>query len=70
VPVVTRRYEREIGYTTAQYLDVLGTYSGHRALDPPAREALFACLAALADERHGGRVVKRYLFELVVARRP
>jgi SAM-dependent methyltransferase len=69
-PVVTRRYERDIGYTTAEYLDVLATYSNHRALDPAAREDLFACLAALADSEHGGRVVKRYLFELAVAARP
>ena len=68
-PAVTRRYEREIGYTTAEYLDLLATYSGHRALDAGPRADLFDCLAALADEHHGGRITKRYLFELTVARR-
>ena len=64
-----RRYERDIAYTTAEYLDVLATYSGHIALAPDAREALFACIAALIDGRHGGEIAKRYLLELAVARR-
>lgn len=29
-PPVTRSYERDIPYTTAEYVDVLNTYSGHR----------------------------------------
>jgi SAM-dependent methyltransferase len=64
-----RRYERDIAYTTAEYLDVLATYSNHIALAPPARDELFACIAGLIDGRHGGRIAKRYLFELGVARR-
>jgi len=62
-----RRYERDIAYTTAEYLDVLCTYSSHRALEPARREALLDCIAALIDG-HGGRIAKRYLFELAVAR--
>ena len=65
-----RRYERDITYTTAAYLDVIGTYSNHRALEPDARSALFACLATLIDGRHGGRIAKRHLFELAIAKRP
>jgi SAM-dependent methyltransferase len=67
---VTRRYEREIAYTTAEYLDLLSTYSGHRALEPANRTALFGCIATLIDEHHGGRIAKRYLHELAVAYRP
>lgn len=48
---------------------MLRTYSGHRALPAPARDALLACLAGLIDGRHGGRIVKRYLTELRIARR-
>jgi trans-aconitate methyltransferase len=66
---VARRYEHEIAYTTAEYLDLLCTYSNHRALAPDARDALLRCIARLIDEHHGGRVVKRYLNELVVAQR-
>jgi cyclopropane fatty-acyl-phospholipid synthase-like methyltransferase len=64
-----RRYERDIAYTTAEYLDVLCTYSNHRALDREARAALLRCIGRLIDEQHGGRIAKRYLNELVVAYR-
>jgi SAM-dependent methyltransferase len=67
---VCRRYEREVAYTTAEYLDLLCTYSNHRALAPDARDALLRCIARLIDERHGGRIAKPYLNELVVAYRP
>jgi ubiquinone/menaquinone biosynthesis C-methylase UbiE len=66
-PMFTRRYERTFTYSTAGYLDLLLTYSGHRALAPEARAHLFACIAHLIDSRYGGRVRKRYLFELQVA---
>jgi SAM-dependent methyltransferase len=36
-PAVFRRYEWDAEYTTAQYIDLLLTYSGHRALHPAAR---------------------------------
>ncbi|MFJ4467953.1 class I SAM-dependent methyltransferase [Streptomyces sp. NPDC089424] len=67
-PVDTRRHTWESTYTTAQYLDVLRTYSGHRALPPAAREGLLECVAALIDSRYEGRVTKRYLTELRVSR--
>ncbi|WBB61091.1 class I SAM-dependent methyltransferase [Streptomyces sp. WMMC500] len=66
---VFHRYEWELPYSTAEYLDLLRTYSGHRLLPAPARDALLACLAGLIDGRHGGRIVKRYLTELRIARR-
>jgi SAM-dependent methyltransferase len=62
-PVVFRRYERDL-----TYLEVLRTYSGHRALPPEAREGLLECIAGLIDRRYGGRVTKRYLTELRVSR--
>ncbi|MBO3675667.1 trans-aconitate 2-methyltransferase [Streptomyces sp. NEAU-YJ-81] len=67
-PVDFRRYERDLTYTTAEYLAVLRTYSGHRALQPEAREGLLECIAGLIDRRYGGRVTKRYLTELRVSR--
>jgi SAM-dependent methyltransferase len=57
----------EIAYTTAEYVDTLLTYSGHRALPPPARRGLLECIARLIETRYGGRVVKRYLHRLDVA---
>jgi hypothetical protein len=56
-------------YATAEYLDLLQTYSGHIALDPGAREGLLGCIAELIDSRYGGRISKRYLTELRTARR-
>ncbi|MGW7616180.1 class I SAM-dependent methyltransferase [Streptomyces antimycoticus] len=67
-PVDFRRYEWDLTYTTAEYLAVLRTYSGHRALPPQAREGLLECIAGLIDRRYGGRVTKRYLTELRVSR--
>ncbi|ROP28213.1 class I SAM-dependent methyltransferase [Couchioplanes caeruleus] len=62
-----RRYEWEQTYTTKQYLDLLMTYSGHRALAEPAREGLLACIANLINRDHGGQISKRYLTQLTLA---
>jgi SAM-dependent methyltransferase len=69
--VLFRRYERELTYTTREYLDLLLSYSNHRALASDARDGLLACIGDLIDTRFGGRIAKRYLTELAVAyRRP
>ncbi len=68
-PVEFRRYEWEQTYRTEEYLDLLLTYSGHRALPPAGRDGLLAGIANLIDTRHGGRITKRYLTELSTARR-
>jgi SAM-dependent methyltransferase len=60
-PVRTGRYETTLTYSTAEYLDVLDTYSGHRALPRTDHDGLLADIADLIDTRHGGRVAKRYL---------
>ncbi|WP_225100060.1 class I SAM-dependent methyltransferase [Streptomyces sp. CoH27] len=66
---VFRRYEWDLTYTTAEYLDLLRTFSGHRALPEAARNGLLDCIAALLDGRYGGRVTRRSLIELGVSRR-
>ncbi|MBP2586891.1 SAM-dependent methyltransferase [Streptomyces sp. PvR006] len=68
-PTAFRRYEQDLAYTTAEYLELLRTYSGHRALPEAARDGLPACVAGLIDGRYGGRVTKRYLLELAVSHR-
>jgi SAM-dependent methyltransferase len=68
-PVATRRYEWEQEYTTESYLDVLLTYSGHRALEPAAREGLLACIGDLINHGYEGHITKGYMAELRVARR-
>jgi SAM-dependent methyltransferase len=67
IPATRIGWERT--YTTHEYRDLLLTYSGHRALDPPTRRALLACIMRLIDERFDGRITKRYLFQLAMARR-
>ncbi|MEE1833758.1 class I SAM-dependent methyltransferase [Streptomyces sp. SP17KL33] len=68
-PTVFRRYERDLTYTTPEYLRLLQTYSGHRALSETARNGLLGCIAGLIDGRYGGRVTRRYLIELAVSHR-
>ncbi|GAA1035330.1 class I SAM-dependent methyltransferase [Virgisporangium ochraceum] len=67
-PARFHRYEWDASYTTAEYLDLLLTYSGHRALPAAQRSGLLDCIAGLI-EGNGGRIVKRYLTELRLARR-
>ena len=68
-PAKFHRYEWELSYSTAQYLDLLLTYSGHRALPAVQRSGLLDCIARLIDVNHGGQIVKRYLTELRLTRR-
>ncbi|MBO1337216.1 trans-aconitate 2-methyltransferase [Streptomyces sp. VRA16 Mangrove soil] len=68
-PPVFRRCARDLTFTTAEYLDLLRTFSGTRALDPAARAGLLDAIGQLIDGSYGGSVTKRYLTELRVARR-
>jgi SAM-dependent methyltransferase len=65
-PVEFRRYEWEATYSTSEYLEVLSSYSGHRALTEARRDGLYRCISALMD-RFSGSVTKRYLFQLSAA---
>jgi SAM-dependent methyltransferase len=66
-PVEFRRYEWEQTYTTAEYLDLLSSYSGHRALTQQARDGLYGCVSALIESA-GGSITKRYLTQLAAAK--
>ncbi|WP_182903704.1 trans-aconitate 2-methyltransferase [Microbispora sp. H10830] len=68
-PVRFHRYEWDHAYTTREYLDLLTTYSNHRALPAGDLAGLLGCIAALIDGRYGGRIVKRYLTQLALAER-
>jgi SAM-dependent methyltransferase len=68
-PTTFRRYQWDLEYSTSAYLETLMTYSGHRALAPKARTNLLACIASLIESRSGGRITKRYMTELRIARR-
>jgi SAM-dependent methyltransferase len=66
---VIRRYEWDVEYPTADYLALLSTYSATLELAPPVAAGLLREIGSLIDGRYGGRVTKRYLAELRVARR-
>ncbi len=64
--VDVHRYLAAHEYTAEEYVQVLETYSGHRAMEPAAREGLYSEVRRLLGDR---RVRKHYLFLLHVARR-
>jgi SAM-dependent methyltransferase len=66
-PVTVRRYHLDVEYSTSEYLNLLSTYSGHIALPDDARQGLFDGITDLIDNRHGGRITKRYLFQTLLA---
>lgn len=63
-PSQRRRYVRDLTYSADEYLAVLQTYSGHRALEEERRTGLLNDLRRLIEEQHGGTITKSYLYEL------
>jgi SAM-dependent methyltransferase len=68
-PPTFRRYEWEQPYSSLEYLDLLSTYSDHRALEQTVRWRLLDCISQLIVKQYGGRIRKRYLNELRIGRR-
>lgn len=66
-PVEFRRYEWQQTYTANEYLNLLMTYSGHRAMEPQARSDLFACITHLIDNVYNGQLTKQYRTRLAIA---
>jgi SAM-dependent methyltransferase len=67
--VAVRRYLWDVIYTADDYIAVLSTYSGHRALDDEARRHLFERIHRRIEARPEQKVRKTYLATLNVARR-
>jgi SAM-dependent methyltransferase len=65
-----RRYAWDVTYSADDYIGVLETYSGHRALDLELRERLYERIRRRIDARPGHEVRKSYLALMTVARRP
>jgi len=61
--VAVRRYQWDVEYTAQAYVDVLSTYSDHRAQDAASRERLFELMRARIGD---GTVRKTYLATLDV----
>ena len=60
-PPLVRRYVWEQAYTAEQYLELLGTYSGHIAMEPAKREHLFGEVRRLLAHRPDGLLRKHYM---------
>ena len=67
--VGARRYLWDVLYTADEYIAVLNTYSGHRALDDETRERLLSRIHRRIDARRERKVRKTYLAMLNVAER-
>jgi SAM-dependent methyltransferase len=67
--VAERRYAWDVVSTADEYLALLATYSGHRALDADTRADLLARIRRRIESRPGGTVRKTYLATLNVAER-
>jgi RimJ/RimL family protein N-acetyltransferase/SAM-dependent methyltransferase len=65
--LAARRYLWEVTYTANEYLAVLNTYSGHRALDHDTREELLGRIQHRIHARPGEQVRKTYLATLNIA---
>jgi SAM-dependent methyltransferase len=68
--VELQRFVVDHRYTAEQYLDLLSTFSNHRALPPADREGLFACLRHRVDAEPDRTITKSVAFELGTALRP
>jgi SAM-dependent methyltransferase len=66
--VAVRRHLWDVDYDADEYLDVLDTYSGHRALSRAAREQLYERIRSRIESRPDRRVRKTYLATLHIAR--
>lgn len=66
--VVRQQYPWRAEYDAATYARLLSTYSDHMALAAGVRAQLLDGIAALIDERFGGRIVKHYVADLYLAR--
>jgi SAM-dependent methyltransferase len=66
--VEVRLYPWTTTYTTARYLELVGTYSDHAVLAPDDRAALHQAIAEVIDRR-GGELEMSYLSMAILARR-
>jgi hypothetical protein len=65
--IETRRYLWDVIYSADEYIAVLNTYSGHRALDDATRERLLSRIHRRIEARPEREVRKTYLAMLNVA---
>lgn len=67
--VAVRRYLWDVTYSTDEYIAVLDTYSGHRALDEQSRQKLYERIRRRIDDQPERKVKKTYLATMNIAQR-
>jgi len=67
--LAVRRYLANVAYSAEEYVAVLNTYSGHRTMEPAARERLYERIRRRIEARPDPRITKTYLFTLNLARK-
>jgi SAM-dependent methyltransferase len=67
--VAVRRYLWDVTYSAYEYIDVLNTYSGHRALEATTRQRLYDRIRKRVEAQPRQTVRKTYLAILDVGRR-
>lgn len=67
--VGAQRWVWDISYSAEEYITLLSTYSGHRALSDEVRARLYERIRTRIAERPSGTVRKSYLATLNVARK-
>jgi SAM-dependent methyltransferase len=67
--VGVRRYVWDHDYSADEYISLLDTYSGHRALEKAKRRDLYDRIRRRIEAQPDGKVTKTYLTMLNVARR-
>jgi SAM-dependent methyltransferase len=67
--VGTRRHVWAVRYTAEEYITLLGTFSGHIAMDPAKREHLYQEVRRRLARRADGRLTRHWSAVLTVGRR-
>jgi len=66
--IESRRYEWDHEYSTADYLELLLTFSNVLAMEPAQRSELLECIGELIDRQLDGRIREHTVNHLLVAR--
>jgi hypothetical protein len=67
--VTLHRYRWDQTYVTADYADLMRSYSGMQVMADDAREALIAEICAIADAEYGGSVTRPLVMTLTLGRK-
>ena len=67
--VTLHKYRWDQRYTSREYADLMRSYSGTQAMEPPQQEALIGDVCALIDSEFGGAITRPLVMTLSLGRR-